>query len=182
GAQIILKITELKTANEEYERVASCVDGDYRGLIAIHSTALGPAVGGTRFWRYESDEAAVKDLLRLARGMTYKNALAGIPFGGGKSIILRTDQAVDREAIFRAHGRFVDTFQGRYITAEDVGTNPHDMAVVRQETRHAAGLLGLSGDPSPFTARGVVRALEASAKHRWGADSLAGRTVALQGA
>ena len=176
-----MKITELETPNSEYERVAAAVDGDYRGFIAIHSTALGPAVGGTRFWSYPNDDEAIKDLLRLARGMTYKNALAGIPFGGGKSIVLRTDGATDREAIFRAHGRFVDTFAGRYITAEDVGTNPNDMAVVREETKHVAGLMGLSGDPSPFTARGVFRAMEASARHRWGADSLTGKTVALQG-
>ena len=181
GAQFILKITDLKTSNGEYERVASCVDGDYRGFIAIHSTALGPAVGGTRFWRYESDEAAIKDLLRLARGMTYKNALAGIPFGGGKSIILRNDQGVDREQLFRAHGRFVESFGGRYITAEDVGTNPGDMEFVRLETKHVAGLMGKSGDPSPVTARGVFRALQAAAKHRWGSDDVTGKTVALQG-
>jgi len=174
-----LDITELQF--DGYERVASCVDGDYRGFIAIHSTALGPAVGGTRLWSYESDEAAVKDLLRLARGMTYKNALAGIPFGGGKSIILRADSAIDREKVFCAHGRFVESFGGRYITAEDVGTSPDDMAIVRRETSYVAGLHGLSGDPSPFTARGVFRALQAAAKHRWGADMITERTVALQG-
>ena len=176
-----MEITELEAAKGEYERVASCVDGDYRGFIAIHSTALGPAVGGTRLWHYENAEAAVKDLLRLARGMTYKNALAGIPFGGGKSIILRNDKAVDREQLFRAHGRFVDTFGGRYITAEDVGTSPADMEFVRMETSHVAGLLGKSGDPSPVTARGVFRALQAAAKHRWGSDDVQDRTVVLQG-
>src|SRR4029450_4083906 len=98
-----LKITELKT--DDYERGASCVDGDYHGFIAIHSTALGPAVGGTRFWQYENDEAAIKDLLRLARGMTYKTALAGVPFGGGKSIIMRCVNPSDREQLFRTHGR-----------------------------------------------------------------------------
>ena len=174
-----MKITELQI--EGYERVASCVDGDYRGFVAIHSTKLGPAVGGTRFWKYESDEAAIQDLLRLARGMTYKNALAALPLGGGKSIILRSDGVIDRERIFRAHGRFVETFGGRYITAEDVGTNPDDIAIVRQETKHAAGLYGLSGDPSPFTARGVFRAMQAAATHRWGSESLVGKTVALQG-
>jgi leucine dehydrogenase len=174
-----LKITEIKI--DEYERVASCVDGDYRGFVAIHSTKLGPAVGGTRFWHYESDEAAVKDLLRLARGMTYKNALAGIPFGGGKSIVLRDDKPFDREQLFRAHGRFVETFGGRYITAEDVGTSPADMEFVWMETSYVAGLLGKSGDPSPVTARGVFRALQAAAKYRWGADDIEGKTVALQG-
>jgi len=174
-----LHITELNT--DDYERVASCVDGDYHGFIAIHSTALGPAIGGTRFWHYENDEAAIKDLLRLARGMTYKNALAGVPFGGGKSIIVRDDQPSDREQLFRAHGRFVETFGGHYITAEDVGTSPADMEFVRMETNHVAGLLGKSGDPSPVTARGVFRALQAAAKHRWGSDDVTGKTVALQG-
>jgi len=174
-----MHITELDIPN--YERVASCVDGDYRGFVAIHSTRLGPAVGGTRLWKYENEEAAIKDLLRLARGMTYKNALAGIPFGGGKSIVLRPDGEFDREKVFRAHARFVDTFGGRYITAEDVGTNPDDMAIVRQETKHVAGLRGLSGDPSPFTARGVFRAMQAAAKYRWGSESLSGKTIALQG-
>ena len=159
----------------------SCVDSDYRGFIAIHSTKLGPAVGGARFWKYTNDQAAINDLLRLARGMTYKNALAGLPLGGGKSIILRPDGEFDREKIFRAHGRFVETFGGTYITAEDVGTNPDDMAIVRQETKHAAGLHGLSGDPSPFTARGVFCAMQAAAMHRWGSETLTGRTVALQG-
>ena len=176
-----MKITELKTGAGEYERVAAGVDGDYRGFVAIHSTALGPAVGGTRFWHYESDDAAVKDLMRLARGMTYKNALAGIPFGGGKSIVLRDGKPFDREQLFRAHGRFIETFGGRYITAEDVGTSPADMEFVRMETKHVAGLLGKSGDPSPVTARGVFRALQASAKYRWSSDGVKGRTVALQG-
>jgi leucine dehydrogenase len=174
-----LQITDLNI--EGFERVAACLDGDYHGFGAIHSTQLGPAVGGTRFWSYANDEAAIKDLLRLARGMTYKNALAKVPFGGGKSIVLRPAGTIDRENIFRAHGRFVETFGGRYITAEDVGTNPDDMAIVRCETTHVAGLLGKSGDPSPFTARGVFRALQAAAKHRWGSESMAGRTIALQG-
>jgi len=174
-----MQITELNFL--DYERVASCVDGDYHGFVAIHSTKLGPAVGGTRFWKYENDEAAVQDLLRLARGMTYKNALAGIPFGGGKSIVLRSGGEIDREKIFRAHGRFVDTFDGQYITAEDVGTSPADMEFVHRETNHVAGLLGKSGDPSPVTARGVFRALQAAAKHRWDSDEVKERTVALQG-
>jgi len=174
-----MEIRDLKI--EGYERVASCVDGNYRGFIAIHNTSLGPAVGGTRFWHYQNDEAAVKDLLRLARGMTYKNALAGLPLGGGKSVVLKPEGDFDREKIFRAHAQFVETFSGSYITAEDVGTNPHDMAVMREQTKYVAGLHGLSGDPSPFTARGVLRAMQAAANHHWGSDSLSGRTVALQG-
>ena len=155
--------------------------GAYRGIIAIHSTALGPAVGGARFWNYSSDEEASLDALRLSRGMTYKNALAGLPFGGGKSVIIGDNRTADRERIFRAHGRFVESLGGRYITAEDVGTTPADMEYVRMETRHVAGLAGGSGDPSPVTARGVLRAMQAAAKHRWGADDLYGLKVALQG-
>jgi leucine dehydrogenase len=132
-------------------------------------------------WNYATDDEAIRDLLRLARGMTYKNALAAIPFGGGKSIIVKDERSSDREKIFRAHGRFVDTFGGRYITAEDVGTSPADMEFVRMETPYVAGLTGRSGDPSPFTARGVLRALQAAARHRWKDEKLAGRTVALQG-
>jgi leucine dehydrogenase len=176
-----LKITDLTSRFPEYEQVSSGEEGNYRGFIAIHSTALGPAVGGTRFWHYDNDDAAIKDLLRLARGMTYKNALAGLPLGGGKSIIVRDDGELDRDEIFRAHARFVETFGGRYITAEDVGTTPADMAIVRQETRHVAGLIGGSGDPSPFTGLGVFRAIQAAAKHRWGSESLKGKMVALQG-
>jgi len=174
-----LKITELKIAG--YEKVASCLDGDYRGFIAIHSTRLGPAIGGTRLWSYPDDEAAIRDLLRLARGMTYKNALVSVPFGGGKSIIVRDHRTFNREEIFRAHGRFVESFAGRYITAEDVGTNPADMEIVRLTTSHVAGLLGQSGDPSPYTALGVFRALQAAVKYRWDSEVLTGRTVAIQG-
>ncbi len=178
-----MKITNLETGG--YEQVASCVDGDYRGFIAIHSTALGPAIGGTRLWRYASDEEAIQDLLRLARGMTYKNALARVPFGGGKSIIARgprdDEREFDREAIFRTHGRFIESFGGRYVTAEDVGSSPGDMGFVRMETSYVAGLADRSGDPSPVTARGVLRAVQAAAKHRWGSDSLHRKTIALQG-
>ena len=114
-----MNIKELPVSG--HERLASCTDGNYHGLIAIHSTRLGPAIGGTRFWHYQNEQEAINDVLRLARGMTYKNSLAGVPFGGGKSIILKNDGPVDREATFRMHGRFVETFDGQYITAEDVG-------------------------------------------------------------
>ena len=174
-----MKINELPVSG--HERLASCNDGDYHGLIAIHSTRLGPALGGTRLWQYRNQQEAIDDVLRLARGMTYKNALAGVPFGGGKSIILKNSGPMDREAIFRMHGRFVETFGGQYITAEDVGTSPEDLEHVRKETRHVAGLLSGSGNPSPVTARGVFRAMQAAAKYRWGSNELAGRTVAIQG-
>src|SRR5689334_3552908 len=153
----------------------------FRGIIAIHSTVLGPALGGTRFWRYSSDEEAIVDALRLARGMTYKNAVAGLNLGGGKSVIIGDNKTSDREMIFRAHGRFVESLGGRYITAEDVGTSTADMDYVHMETKNVSGLAGRSGDPSPVTAHGVFRAIQASAKERWGSDDLSGRTVSVQG-
>ena len=171
-----------KSTNTDHEEVLFAHDpsSGYRGIIAIHSTALGPAVGGTRFWNYASEEEALDDALRLSRGMTYKSALAGLPLGGGKSIIIGDNQIAKREALFRSHGRFVDTLNGRYITAEDVGTSPADMEIVRRETQHVAGLLGRSGDPSPYTARGVFRAIQAATKYRWNKD-LKAVTVAIQG-
>src|SRR6185437_870209 len=153
----------------------------YFGIIAIHDTTLGPALGGTRFWQYASTDEAITDALRLARGMTYKSAVAGINLGGGKSVIVGDNKRQDREALFRAHGRFVETLGGRYITAEDIGTSPADMEYIKLETDHVAGLLGLSGDPSPVTAYGVYVGMKAAAKVRWGSDSLSGKTVAIQG-
>ena len=172
-----------KLTNTDHEKVLFGHDAasGYRGIIAIHSTALGPAVGGTRFWNYDTEDEALTDALRLSRGMTYKTALPGLPLGGGKSIIIGDNQTSNREALFRAHGRFIETLKGRYITAEDVGTNPADMDFVRLETSHVAGLLSRSGDPSPFTARGVFRAIQAAAKYRWNADDLSGVTIAVQG-
>lgn len=172
-----------KTTNSDHETVLYAHDSKsgYRGFIAIHSTVLGPALGGTRFWNYASEEEALTDVLRLSRGMTYKNALPGLPLGGGKSIIIGDNKTLDREPLLRAHGRFVDSLGGRYITAEDVGTSPADMEIVRQETRHVAGLLGGSGDPSPYTARGVFRAIQAATKFHWNTDELSGLTVAVQG-
>ena len=153
----------------------------YRGIVAIHSTRLGPALGGTRFWSYDTDEEAITDALRLSRGMTYKNAVAGLNLGGGKSVIIGNNRTKNREAIFRAHGRLVESLGGKYVTAEDVGTSTSDMAFVHMETNHVAGLAGKSGDPSPVTAHGVFRAIQASAKERWGSDDLTGKTVAIQG-
>jgi leucine dehydrogenase len=154
----------------------------YLGIIAIHDTTLGPALGGTRFWRYSSTDEAITDALRLARGMTYKSAVAGINLGGGKSVIIGDNRRPDREALFRAHGRFIETLGGRYITAEDIGTSPADMEYIKLETDHVAGLLGLSGDPSPVTAYGVYVGMKAAAKVRWGSEELSGKAVAVQGA
>ena len=166
-----------------HEQLVLCHDpaAGYRGIIAIHSTVLGPALGGTRFWNYASDEESVVDALRLARGMTYKNAVAGLNLGGGKSVIIGDNKTTDRELIFRAHGRFVESLGGRYITAEDVGTSTADMDYVHMETNYVSGLAGRSGDPSPVTAHGVFRAIQASAKERWGSDDVAGRTISIQG-
>ena len=166
-----------------HEQVVCCYDKStgYRGVIAIHDTTLGPALGGCRFWNYASDDEAITDALRLSRGMTYKNAVAGLNLGGGKSVIIGDNRAANREMIFRAHGRFVESLGGRYVTAEDVGTGTADMDYVHMETEYVAGLANRSGDPSPVTARGVFRSIEASAKWRWGSASLAGKTILVQG-
>jgi leucine dehydrogenase len=166
-----------------YERVVFGTDEavGYHGIVVVDSTALGPAVGGTRYWSYQSKDEALTDALRLARGMTYKNALAGLPCGGGKSIVMRSNKATDREQLFRAHGRLVNSCGGKYVTAEDVGTSPADMEFILKETPYVAGLQGGSGDPSPHTARGVFRAMQAAAKHKWGSDDLSGKSVMIQG-
>lgn len=166
-----------------HEQVIFCQDAsaDYRSIIAIHSTALGPAAGGTRFWNYATEDEALIDALRLSRGMSYKCAMAGLPLGGGKSVIIGDNRREDREALFRAHGRFIDRLSGCYIAGEDVGTSPRDMDYISMETRHVAGTTNKSGDPSPNTARGVFRAIQASARERWGTDDLSDRTVAVQG-
>lgn len=172
-----------KTTNTEHEKVFIGRDAEsgYRGIIAIHSTVRGPAVGGTRLWNYTNEDEALTDALRLSRGMTYKNALPALPLGGGKAVILGDNKTLDRDAIFSAHGRFVETLGGDFVTAEDVGTSPADMEIVRRETSHVAGLLSGTGDPSPYTARGVFRAMQAAAMHAWKSEDLAGVTVALQG-
>ncbi len=179
----MLKIISDERGAGGYERVVEAIDEEagYRSFVAVHSTVLGPALGGARLWNYANDEAARTDALRLARGMTYKNALAGLPFGGGKSVIVGDAKSIDRGKVFRAHGRLVERLGGSYITAEDVNTSPADMEIVRRETRHVGGLADASGDPSPVTAHGVFRAIQAAAKFRWGSNDLKGRAVALQG-
>src|SRR5512143_3792694 len=170
-------------ADMGHEQLVLCQDSasGYRGIIAVHSTVLGPALGGTRFWNYASDDEAIVDALRLARRITYKNAVAGLNLGGGKSVIIGDNKTADREMIFRAHGRFVESLGGRYITAEDVGTSTADMYFVHMETDDVSGLAGCSGDLSPVTAHGVFRASQASVKARWGEDDLSARTIAVQG-
>ena len=155
-----------------------------RAIVAIHDTRMGPALGGCRFIPYDTDEDALVDALRLARGMTYKAALAGLAHGGGKSVIMRPKHAFDRVALFRAFGKFLEDLRGHYITAEDSGTGLEDMEVIRTVTKNVTGIdpsHGGSGDPSPFTALGVRRGIEAAVKHELGKDSLAGVHVAVQG-
>ncbi len=155
-----------------------------KAIVAVHDSRLGNALGGCRFLPYDTDEAALVDALRLARGMTYKAALAGLAHGGGKSVLIRPKQVFDRVALFRAFGRFVDHLGGHYITAEDSGTGLEDMEVIRTVTKHVTGVdvaNGGSGDPSPFTALGVRRGIEACVKLKLGKDSLAGVHVAVQG-
>lgn len=155
-----------------------------KAIVAIHDSRLGPALGGCRFLPYDADEDAVIDALRLARGMTYKAALAGLAHGGGKSVLIRPKQHFDRVALFRAFGRFVEDLGGHYITAEDSGTGLEDMEVIRTVTKHVTGIgpqHGGSGDPSPFTALGVRRGIEACVKLQLGKDSLEKVHVAVQG-
>jgi len=155
-----------------------------RAIVAVHDTRLGPSLGGCRFLPYDTDEAAVVDALRLARGMTYKAALAGLPHGGGKSVLIRPKEHFDRVALFRAFGKFIDDLSGHYITAEDSGTGLEDMEVIRTVTKHVTGIdqsRGGSGDPSPFTALGVRRGIEACVQHKMKKNDLKGVHVAVQG-
>lgn len=155
-----------------------------QAIVAIHDKRLGPALGGCRFISYPTEEAALVDALRLARGMTYKAALAGIAHGGGKSVIMLPQRQFDRAALFRAFGRFIEDLGGQYITAEDSGTGLADMEVIRSVTKNVTGVdvsHGGSGDPSPFTALGVRRGIEACVKFALGKDNLKGIHVAVQG-
>lgn len=155
-----------------------------KAIIAIHSTVLGPALGGTRFYPYPDEYAALTDVLRLSEGMTMKAAAAGLDLGGGKAVIIGDPELISTEALLEAYGRAVDRLCGTYVTAEDVGTTVEMMTVVARRTRYVKGLpreLGGSGDPSPMTARGVHGSMRAVADHLWGDPSLQGRTVAIQG-
>ena len=170
----------------DYEQLVICQDrtSGLKAIICIHDTTLGPALGGTRMWNYDSEEDAILDALRLARGMTYKNAAAGLNLGGGKTVIIGDSRTQKSEELFRAFGRYVQSLNGRYITAEDVGTTVRDMDWVNLETKFVTGVSassGASGDPSPMTARGVWRGMKAAAKEAYGSDSLNGKTIAIQG-
>ena len=155
-----------------------------RAIIGVHSTVLGPALGGTRMWNYTNDQEAITDVLRLSRGMTYKAAVAGLNLGGGKAVIIGDAKTQKTEGLFRAYGRAVESLGGRYITAEDVNTNVRDMDWIHTETEYVTGVGGIggSGDPSPFTAYGVYCGIKACAKKQLGKDSISGLKVAVQGA
>lgn len=157
-----------------------------RAVIALHSTYLGPAAGGTRFWHYADSQAAITDALRLSRGMSYKNAMAGLPLGGGKGVVLAGADRKKTPEMLAAFGRAIESLGGRYVTAEDVGMSDADMVTISGETRHVSGLPvtnggAAGGDPGPFTARGVYLGIKAAAKHRLGVDSMADVHVAIQG-
>ncbi len=152
-----------------------------KAIVGIHDTTLGPALGGCRMWEYDTEDDAIVDVLRLSRGMTYKNAAMGLDLGGGKSIIWADSRQDKSEALFRAFGRLIQSLGGRYITAEDVGINADDMALVARETEFVGGLKETSGDPSPATALGVLEGMRAAATLVWSTTSLRGRTVAIQG-
>jgi leucine dehydrogenase len=169
----------------EHEQVVFCHDpkSNLKAIIAIHNTTLGPALGGTRMWNYASDDDAVVDALRLSRGMSYKAAISGLNLGGGKAVIIG-DPALKSEALWRRYGKFVNSLNGKYITAEDVNTSASDMEFIHLETKHVTGIpeyMGGSGDPSPFTAYGVFVGMKACAQKHWGNDSLAGKKVMVQG-
>jgi leucine dehydrogenase len=172
------------TETHESVHFGSDPDTGLRTIVAIHSTALGPSLGGTRFYPYADERDALVDVLRLAKGMTYKAACAGLAQGGGKAVIIGDPAVLASDALFRSYGRFIDGLAGRYVTAEDVGTTVANMEVVARVTPHVRGLdrsHGGSGDPSPATARGVVAGMRAVAERVWGSADLAGRRIAIKG-
>ena len=170
----------------DHEQLVFCQDKNsgLKAIICIHDTTLGPALGGTRMWTYASEDEAVLDVLRLGRGMTYKSAAAGLNLGGGKAVIIGDPKKDKSEELFRVFGRYVQSLNGRYITAEDVGTSVRDMEWIHKETEYVTGVSvinGSSGDPSPMTAMGVLYGMKAAAKEVFGSDSLQGKTIAVQG-
>jgi len=165
---IIRKMSEMG-----HEQVVFCQDQKtgLKAIIAIHSTALGPALGGTRMWKYNNEMEALNDVLRLSRGMTFKASISGLDLGGGKAVIIGDAKTEKTDDLMRRFGKFVETLSGNYITAEDVGMTTHDMEMIREETKHVTGIpqsMGGSGDPSPVTAYGVYMGMKASAMYKWG--------------
>ena len=170
----------------EHEQVLFFNDKEtgLKGLIAVHDTTLGPSLGGCRIWNYNNEEEALWDVLRLSRGMTFKSAISGINLGGGKAVIISNNKEQRTEKYWRRFGQFVESLNGKYITAEDVGTSTNEIAYIMKETKHVSGKpieAGGSGDPSPFTAYGVFLGLKASVKEAFGKDDLTGKKIAVQG-
>ena len=173
-------------SNQKYEQLTMITDPGVglKAVIAIHDTTLGPSCGGTRIWPYESEAAAIEDALRLAKAMSYKSAVADLPLGGGKAVIIADSHTQKTEAMLRSFGRFVETLSGRYLTTTDVGSTGRDLEYIRQETKHVVGLpttMGGSGDTSVMTGLGIYVGMKAAAKEIWGTDSLSGKRVAIQG-
>jgi leucine dehydrogenase len=171
----------------EHEQIVFChnKDAGLRAIIGIHDTTLGPALGGTRMWPYATEEEALRDVLRLSRGMTYKAAVSGLNLGGGKAVIIGDPRKDKSEALFRAFGRFIDSLNGRYITAEDVGIDVNDMEFIFQETENVVGVHqahGGSGDPSPYTAHGSIQGMKAALQKVYGDEDLSRYSFAIQGA
>jgi leucine dehydrogenase len=168
---------------DDHEQVVFCSDDNsgLKAIIAIHSTTLGAAVGGCRLWDYASDEEALTDVLRLSKGMTYKNALAGLAMGGGKSVIIGNAKTIKSDALFKAFGKALNDLNGRYLSAEDVNITTNDIAIANSVTPFVTGTEGKSGNPAPFTALGTFLGIKASVKHKLQRDDLAGLTVAVQG-
>lgn len=170
----------------DHENLVFCHDEQtgLRAIIGIHNTVLGPALGGTRFWNYADEASAIRDVLRLSRGMTYKAAISGINLGGGKAVLIGDPAQLSSEGLWRRYGRFVESLNGKYITAEDVGTSTADMEYIAMETVHVAGKpawLGGGGDPSPVTAHGVYLGIKAGLKEAFGSDELNDRSIAVEG-
>ena len=168
---------------DDHEQVVFCSDkaSGLKAIIAVHDTTLGPAVGGCRLWNYASDEEAVVDALRLSKGMTYKNAMAGLKMGGGKSVIIGDAKTIKSEALFKAFGKALNQINGRYLSAEDVNINTGDIAIVNTVTPFVTGTEGKSGNPSPFTALGTFLGIKACVKHKFHRDDLKGLKIAVQG-
>ncbi|MBD1364241.1 Glu/Leu/Phe/Val dehydrogenase [Mucilaginibacter sp. ZT4R22] len=169
-----------------HKKVVFCSDPDtgLRAIIAVHDTTLGPALGGTRFWAYKTEQEALQDVLRLSKSMTYKSAIAGLNLGGGKAVIIGDSRKDKTEALLRKFGRFIKNLNGEFITAEDVGTNPRDMEYIRMETQHVTGVpetMGGSGDPAPIAALGVFMGIKACIKELYGNDNVTGKSVIVQG-
>ena len=171
---------------DKHEQIVFCNDEltGLKAIIGIHNTTLGPALGGTRMWNYKNEEDALKDVLRLSRGMTYKSAITGVNLGGGKAVIIGDAKTQKTDALMRRFGEFVHSLSGKYITAEDVGMETRDMDIVREVTPYVTGISeskGGAGNPSPVTAYGVYMGMKAAAKHQFGSDSLAGKKILVQG-